>query len=137
MAKWLYPLVGLIYILLFSVGCSALVLDKNTPIEENKEDISELLFKKTPPKPILVTDIKTSSNLFPNKIEISWSNTAVGVYYSKIFSKLKEDVEQKLKEPLSFYKMNTIIFEDDPNKTIKVYDSSLFYNMKTLVFISE
>ena len=85
MAKWLYPLVGLIYILLFSVGCSALVLDKNTPIEENKEDISELLFKKTPPKPILVTDIKTSSNLFPNKIEISWSNTAVGVYYSKIF----------------------------------------------------
>jgi hypothetical protein len=28
--------------------------------------------------------------------------------------------------------MNTIIFEDDPNKTIKVYDSSLFDNMKTL-----
>ena len=50
----------------------------------------------------------------------------------EIFSKLKEDVEQKLKEPLSFYKMNTIIFEDDPNKTIKVYDSSLFDNMKTL-----
>ena len=50
----------------------------------------------------------------------------------EIFSKLKEDVEQQLKEPLSFYKMNTLIFEDDQNKKVKVYDSSLFDNLKIL-----
>ena len=48
------------------------------------------------------------------------------------FNELKEKAEQKSKEPLSFYSMNRKIFEDDTNKIIKVYDSTLFDNMKVL-----
>ena len=50
----------------------------------------------------------------------------------EIFMKLKEEVEQKSNQPLSLYSMNSIIFEDNPNKTIKVYDSSLFDEMNVL-----
>ena len=46
--------------------------------------------------------------------------------------KLNQDEEQKAKQPLSSYSMNTKIFEDNPNKTIKVYDESLFDQMKAI-----
>ena len=32
-------------------------------------------------------------------------------------------------EPISFFSMNNMILEDNPNKTIKIYDSTLFNNM--------
>ena len=44
----------------------------------------------------------------------------------EFFLKLKEEQEQKEKQPLSFFSMNNIIFEDNPNKTIKIYDKTLF-----------
>jgi len=47
----------------------------------------------------------------------------------EIFLKLEEESEKKEKEPLSFFSMNNMIFEDNPNKTIKIYDSTLFNNM--------
>ena len=50
----------------------------------------------------------------------------------EFFIKLKEEHEQKEKQPLSFFSMNNIIFEDNPNKTIKIYDKTLFDNMKVL-----
>ena len=51
--------------------------------------------------------------------------------YEKIFQKIKEEEEKKLNEPLSYYSMNRIIFEDNENKSIKVYDSTLFDGMST------
>ena len=50
----------------------------------------------------------------------------------EFFLKLKEEHEQKEKQPLSFFSMNNIIFEDNPNKTIKIYDKTLFDNMNVL-----
>ena len=47
----------------------------------------------------------------------------------EIFLKLEEENKKKEKEPLSFFSMNNMIFEDNPNKTIKIYDSTLFNNM--------
>ena len=47
----------------------------------------------------------------------------------EIFLKLEEENEKKEKEPLSFFSMNNMISEDNPNKTIKIYDSTLFNNM--------
>ena len=46
----------------------------------------------------------------------------------EFITKLKEE-ENITKHPLTSYSMNTIIFEDNPNKTIKIYDSSLFNQM--------
>ena len=51
--------------------------------------------------------------------------------YEKVFQKLKEEEEKKMNEPLSYYSMNKIIFEDDSNKSIKVYDENLFSNINT------
>ena len=46
----------------------------------------------------------------------------------EFITKLKEE-ENKSKHPLTSYSMNTIIFEDNPYKTIKIYNSSLFNQM--------
>ena len=46
----------------------------------------------------------------------------------EFITKLKEE-ENITKHPLTSYSMNTIIFEDNPYKTIKIYDSSLFNQM--------
>ena len=51
--------------------------------------------------------------------------------YEKIYQKIKIEEEKKLNEPLSYYSMNRIIFEDNENKSIKVYDSTLFDGMST------
>ena len=51
--------------------------------------------------------------------------------YEKIFQKIKEEEEKKLNEPLSYYSMNRIIFEDNENKSIKIYDSTLFDGLDT------
>ena len=51
--------------------------------------------------------------------------------YEKVFQKIKEEEEKKINEPLSYYSMNKIIFDDDSNKSIKVYDENLFSNMNT------
>ena len=50
----------------------------------------------------------------------------------EFFIKLKDEQEQKEKQPLTFFSMNNIIFEDNPNKTIKIYDKTLFDNMNVL-----
>ena len=50
----------------------------------------------------------------------------------EFFIKFKDEQEQKEKQPLTFFSMNNIIFEDNPNKTIKIYDKTLFDNMNVL-----
>ena len=49
--------------------------------------------------------------------------------YEKIYTKIKDE-EEKSNQHLTFFSMNNIIFEDNPNKSTKVYDSSLFNKMK-------
>ena len=49
--------------------------------------------------------------------------------YEKVYNIIKSE-EEKSNEHLSFFTMNNIIFEDNPNKKIKIYDSSLFDKMK-------
>ena len=47
---------------------------------------------------------------------------------------LEEIEKEKMNQPLSYYTMNTLIFEDNPNKNIRVYDTNLFDNMNIIKY---
>ena len=47
----------------------------------------------------------------------------------EIFLKLKEENEKRKGASFFFFSMNNMIFEDNPNKTIKIYDATIFDKM--------
>ena len=47
---------------------------------------------------------------------------------------LEEIEKEKMNQPLSYYTMNTLIFEDNPNNNIRVYDTNLFDNMNIIKY---
>ena len=47
---------------------------------------------------------------------------------------LEEIEKEKMNRPLSYYTMNTLIFEDNPNNNIRVYDTNLFDNMNIIKY---
>ena len=52
------------------------------------------------------------------------------IEFDNLISKLEENGMINKQQPLSNFTMNNLIYEDNENKKLTIYDSSLFENME-------